>query len=273
MWAVDVKGWMKVRKGWPQAVQSFERSREGISGGALVWALCGGKGGAGLCGVQASRQCPEALDWNRRVWLPLCSDNIWGLSCSTCPPHIWPWTATAVFSYLLHLPAPHLALNSHSCVFLPAPPALPTSGPEQPQLCFLTCSTFPPHIWPWTASCVLNNPQCRPKHSSGLCSYVSERRATLWASVSTRWQAAMATQDGVRLLRVIFGSVCVCAREKGYSYWIGAFYLLPSSHTHTHTHAHTRVCVLTLSRVQLFATLWVVARQAIWSMGFSRQEY
>ena len=51
----------------------------------------------------------------------------------------------------------------------------------------------------------------------------------------------MATQDGVRLLRVIFGSVCVCAREKGYSYWIGAFYLLPSSHTHTHTRPHTCV--------------------------------
>ena len=85
----------------------------------------------------------------------------------------------------------------------------------------------------------------------------------------------MATQDGVRLLRVIFGSVCVCAREKGYSYWIGAFYLLPSSHTHTHTHthAHTRVCVLTLSRVQLFATPWTVTHQALWSMGFSRQEY
>ena len=45
------------------------------------------------------------------------------------------------------------------------------------------------------------------------------------------------------------------------------------THTHTHTHAHTCVCVLTLSHVQLFATLWVVACQALRSMGFSRQEY
>ena len=33
------------------------------------------------------------------------------------------------------------------------------------------------------------------------------------------------------------------------------------------------VFVLTLSRVQLFATLWTIARQAPLSMGFSRQEY
>ena len=31
------------------------------------------------------------------------------------------------------------------------------------------------------------------------------------------------------------------------------------------------MCVL--SRVQLFATLWMIARQALLSMGFSRQEY
>ena len=82
----------------------------------------------------------------------------------------------------------------------------------------------------------------------------------------------MATQDGVRLLRVIFGSVCVCAREKGIPTGL-ALSISSHRHTHTHTHAHTRVCLLTLSRVQLFATLWVVARQALWSMGFSRQEY
>ena len=36
-----------------------------------------------------------------------------------------------------------------------------------------------------------------------------------------------------------------------------------------------RVCVYTqlLSHVQLFATLWTVARQALLSMEFSRQEY
>ena len=33
------------------------------------------------------------------------------------------------------------------------------------------------------------------------------------------------------------------------------------------------VCVRSLSRVQLFATLWTVASQAPLSMGFSRQEY
>ena len=33
------------------------------------------------------------------------------------------------------------------------------------------------------------------------------------------------------------------------------------------------VCVKSLSRVQLFATPWTVARQALLSMGFSRQEY
>ena len=32
-------------------------------------------------------------------------------------------------------------------------------------------------------------------------------------------------------------------------------------------------CVKSLSRVQLFATSWTVARQAPLSMGFSRQEY
>ena len=31
--------------------------------------------------------------------------------------------------------------------------------------------------------------------------------------------------------------------------------------------------VLSLSRVQLFATSWIVAHQAPLSMGFSRQEY
>ena len=35
-----------------------------------------------------------------------------------------------------------------------------------------------------------------------------------------------------------------------------------------------RACVLSLfSHVQLFATLWTVARQAPLSMGFSREEY
>ena len=33
------------------------------------------------------------------------------------------------------------------------------------------------------------------------------------------------------------------------------------------------VCVKSLSRVQLFATLWTVAHQALLSMGYSRQEY
>ena len=46
-----------------------------------------------------------------------------------------------------------------------------------------------------------------------------------------------------------------------------------SSHHHTHTHTHVWACVLTLSHVQLFATLWVVACQALRSLGFSRQEY
>ena len=34
-----------------------------------------------------------------------------------------------------------------------------------------------------------------------------------------------------------------------------------------------RACMCSFSRVQLFATLWAVARQASLSMGFSRQEY
>ena len=33
------------------------------------------------------------------------------------------------------------------------------------------------------------------------------------------------------------------------------------------------VCAKSLSRVQLFVTLWTVTRQAPLSMGFSRQEY
>ena len=33
------------------------------------------------------------------------------------------------------------------------------------------------------------------------------------------------------------------------------------------------VCAELLSRVQLFATPWALARQALLSMGFSRQEY
>ena len=41
-------------------------------------------------------------------------------------------------------------------------------------------------------------------------------------------------------------------------------------HTHTHTHTHTQK---SFSRVQLFATPWIVAHQAPWSMGFSRHEY
>jgi len=38
---------------------------------------------------------------------------------------------------------------------------------------------------------------------------------------------------------------------------------------HTHTHTHTQK---SLSRVQLFATPWIVAHQAPRSMGFSRHE-
>ena len=33
------------------------------------------------------------------------------------------------------------------------------------------------------------------------------------------------------------------------------------------------VCMCTLSGVQLFATPWTIARQAPWSMGYSRQEF
>ena len=39
------------------------------------------------------------------------------------------------------------------------------------------------------------------------------------------------------------------------------------------TEKATRVCAQSLSRVQLFTTLWTVAHQAPLSMGFSRQEY
>ena len=38
-------------------------------------------------------------------------------------------------------------------------------------------------------------------------------------------------------------------------------------------HSEVRVCVQSLSRVQLFAIPWTVARQAPLSMGLSRQEY
>ena len=38
-------------------------------------------------------------------------------------------------------------------------------------------------------------------------------------------------------------------------------------------HTKERKKVKSLSHVQLFATLWTVARQAPLSMGFSRQEY
>ena len=44
--------------------------------------------------------------------------------------------------------------------------------------------------------------------------------------------------------------------------------LTGASHTHTHTHTQK-----SLSHVQLFATPWIVAHQAPWSMGFSRHEY
>ena len=37
--------------------------------------------------------------------------------------------------------------------------------------------------------------------------------------------------------------------------------------------AEDLVCLLMLSHVQLFVTLWTVARQAPLSMGFFRQEY
>ena len=36
---------------------------------------------------------------------------------------------------------------------------------------------------------------------------------------------------------------------------------------------HVHMCVQSLSHVRLFATPWIVARQAPLSMGFSRQEY
>ena len=36
---------------------------------------------------------------------------------------------------------------------------------------------------------------------------------------------------------------------------------------------HACVCVLALSRVQLFVTLWTIRHQAPLSMGFPRQEY
>ena len=40
------------------------------------------------------------------------------------------------------------------------------------------------------------------------------------------------------------------------------------------TPLHIRVCMLSrFSRVQLFVTLWTIARQALLSMGFSRQEH
>ena len=38
-------------------------------------------------------------------------------------------------------------------------------------------------------------------------------------------------------------------------------------------HPRSEYKVKSLSRVQLFATLWTVAHQAPLSMGFSRQEY
>ena len=49
-------------------------------------------------------------------------------------------------------------------------------------------------------------------------------------------------------------------------------------HTHTHRHTHTSLSDFVLviscfSHVQLFATLWTVAHQALLSMGFSRQGY
>ena len=54
----------------------------------------------------------------------------------------------------------------------------------------------------------------------------------------------------------------------------------PSRHTHTvptslrPDFAYSLLCMLShVSRVQLFATLWTVARQAPLSMGFCRQEY
>ena len=53
---------------------------------------------------------------------------------------------------------------------------------------------------------------------------------------------------------------------------------ITTEHTHrhnskgqgTHTHTHTQK---SLSHVRLFATPWIVAHQAPWSMGFSRHEY
>ena len=45
-------------------------------------------------------------------------------------------------------------------------------------------------------------------------------------------------------------------------------------YTHTNMHSIILACLLShFGRIQLFATLWTVARQAPLSMGFSRQEY
>jgi len=53
---------------------------------------------------------------------------------------------------------------------------------------------------------------------------------------------------------------------------ICVIYVIKHTHIHTHTHTHTHVSavVQSVSRVQLFVTPWTVARQAPWSMGFSR---
>ena len=45
-------------------------------------------------------------------------------------------------------------------------------------------------------------------------------------------------------------------------------------YTHTNMHSIILACLLShFGRIQLFTTLWTVARQAPLSMGFSRQEY
>ena len=56
--------------------------------------------------------------------------------------------------------------------------------------------------------------------------------------------------------------------------------VLPMAGTHSDTHTHITITAASphvhaklLSHVQLFATPWTVASQALLSMGFSRQEY
>ena len=61
--------------------------------------------------------------------------------------------------------------------------------------------------------------------------------------------------------------------EESPSYLRPTYYILAKDIPGPPPESYVCVCMLSLSRVQLFATPWTIAHQAPLSMGFPRQEY